>query len=454
MTTVRASPDASWFTGKHTGGLFRGTSRRSSAPAWVQRSASGAVPYLDIDFLNNRAWQNGVETTIAAVLTPSTGVMATYLDAGGLITGGADFRVTTPGFLNTTGFTVFCSITGGNAAASPAAFGGANLGGVGNYFFISAAATPGWVALAANPSFGNEYLGFPGGGGGGLLIADDKVHHVAMRFAPSNYGSCIETGEISTSATGTLPVYDTIWVGGQTAGTRWTTGGRVRRFTAYASALTNNDLQVLTASQADFWWLVDGDSIPVHPNFADCWPTYLRKTIPAPLGWNHQNLAVSASSLGGSTSAVDLSGATRVATRDAQIARYKAANPGKPYCIVVLVGHNDYALDSDSTATFLTQYAAYCDTLRAAGHPVAIWVVPPSTTAGLNAWRATVNGEIATWVGVHADYVIGYETTIAGFLDSDATDTAKWSDGVHPATAEIAIMAAAAKAQALDLAAA
>jgi lysophospholipase L1-like esterase len=128
-------------------------------------------------------------------------------------------------------------------------------------------------------------------------------------------------------------------------------------------------------------------------------------------------------------------------------------NPSGKYLTIVMIGYNDFAVDGDSTATFLSQLYAYTDARRAAGHKVVVVDVTPSTTVGLNTWRATVNADVAANVGVHLDYRVDLSGTSIG-ADGDASDVAKYSDGIHPTAATAIVIADAIKTQAIDVEAA
>lgn len=193
-----------------------------------------------------------------------------------------------------------------------------------------------------------------------------------------------------------------------------------------------------------FAMLFDGDSIS---------SSYAGHTILANPTWGASNVAVSGSSINNVTATLNLANAARVAALDGALASHIARNRNIKHCTAILIGHNDFGTDGDSTGTFLAQLSAYLDARRAAGHVIALWPMSPTTVTGGNAWRNTVNAEIATWAGVHADYVID-TSALTGWLDADASNTDYWADGIHPTVAECQIMAAAVKAQAFDLAAA
>ncbi len=216
------------------------------------------------------------------------------------------------------------------------------------------------------------------------------------------------------------------------------------RFTAWTSALSDANTKILAASNCDFFVQFDGNSIAVSPAQSTSMAGYLRWSL-LPVGYDVRNYATS-----GATMATLVS---RASTVDDDLAYYRANSPTGRQMLVLVVGYNDYALDGDTTAQFLSQLYDYTDARRSAGHTVCVISVTPSTTAGLNTWRATVNADIAANVGVRLDYYVDLYGTSVG-EDADASDPADYPDGIHPSASAQIVIAGAVKDQAIDLEAA
>lgn len=292
----------------------------------------------------------------------------------------------------------------------------------------------------------------------------DGVRHkyvIAAQPGANGAAYCQETGLLQTSSPTALPQFDSFAIGAQSNSGSWW-NGYVERVAIWNRRLPNEDVQLLSAANTDFLYIQEGDSIPQQGGWPANFPGYIHTTL-APLGWAVHNLAVSGSSLSGSTAAVDLSGATRLATLAGVFNRYCRANANNPNfksCTVIFDGHNDKALDGDSTSTFLSQMSAYLAVLRGTNrnggrHKLAVCTVPPSTSpADFNTWRGGVNPTLATYPSVYCDYYVDL-TGATGFLDADASNTSYWIDGIHPSTTQAQqVIAPQIKSQALDPAAA
>ena len=245
-------------------------------------------------------------------------------------------------------------------------------------------------------------------GGSTGAMTDTLRHRYVQAIALNDIACCAEDGILGTDNAATIPGSNRVSLGSQQGGSFW--NGYIERFAVYGTRRSDTDLQILSASLADFVFLVDGDSIPQSPLPRTSWPSYIHSAL-APLGWVHWNASIPSTSVGSVTDSLNLSGTTRTTLLDGLLTRYKTANPTTKTCTVIYVGYNDFALDFDSTSTFLTQYAAYLDARKAAGHSgglskLAIVMVGPTTTPGGNTWRGTVNTALLTWVGVHCDYVV------------------------------------------------
>lgn len=103
--------------------------------------------------------------------------------------------------------------------------------------------------------------------------------------------------------------------------------------------------------------------------------------------------------------------------------------------LTVFAGANDMNLTP--SATFLTDYAAYCDARRAAGWTVVIaTVMPRAPSAGgsgtTETWRATVNAALRTWVGSHCDAIMDFAADQYMGSYAEAALFTYFQDGVHP----------------------
>lgn len=278
--------------------------------------------------------------------------------------------------------------------------------------------------------------------GSGLPNKYRQKHLCAV--AANDAAFCLHDGTLTTDTSLALPELTIMNVGGQATSSHW--NGNIERLTVWASRVSNADLQVLSAAQNDLTILAEGDSITA----GSYWVPQLRTIAPGPW-WTH-SVAVASSSLNNATPALNINSTARKAALDALRTRYVTANPDRPVITTIFTGHNDLATDGNSAATFLAELEAYCDERRAAGHVLVVVPPTPSTTAGMDAFRATVSAAIATWVGTHADYVVDW-TGVSGMDDADASNTALWVDGVHPSVAQSLVMAQAMKTQVFDVAA-
>lgn len=124
--------------------------------------------------------------------------------------------------------------------------------------------------------------------------------------------------------------------------------------------------------------------------------------------------------------------AARSAALDALIPTTKG---NTKFVLSILVGYNDFAA-GDSTSTHLTNLAAYIDARRAARwDKIILCTHTPSTTAGFEAWRNTVDAAYAGWVGGRVDVLCDFHSDATMGPSSAAADTAKFSDGIHPTQA-------------------
>lgn len=275
----------------------------------------------------------------------------------------------------------------------------------------------------------------------------DALRHKAIFSGTTNdINGCAEDGLIVSAASGTIPPSDRAALGSQVSTNFW--NGYIERLAYWKNTrISNSSMQSLSTANTIFLILADGDSIPLSPASTNNFMSQIHTNAPS-LSWSVRNMCVSGSSIGG-VGPADLAGTARVAAFDAALNTYKAQNAGLKHGTVIHIGHNDFAIDGDSTGTFLTQLSTYCDARRTAGHKIILMPVPPSTFAGLNTWRATVNATIATWAGLHADFVIDV-SAVTGYLDADASNVSLWSDGTHPTQAMAANIAAAIRTQALN----
>jgi lysophospholipase L1-like esterase len=120
---------------------------------------------------------------------------------------------------------------------------------------------------------------------------------------------------------------------------------------------------------------------------------------------------------------------TQEATRDT----YLPASPRRGI-LVVMIGVNDAIGGGMSTATFIAKLSAYLDDARTAGWKVIVCTtLPAGNQLAYETWRGTVNTEIRTWTGVHADAVadVGADAIMGDYANTFDT-TYYLADKVHP----------------------
>ncbi len=353
-----------------------------------------------------------------------------------------DVQLTSLGWINDTGMTIYGqgagnvpnnSTPGGlynldHTSGSALIFARQTLSGM-DYFGRNTAGTTQWVetiestASVAQPSIRRQ-----------RATTSISANDIAM------IGS---HGTIATDTSAEVPTgMSRVSLFSQRTAQFW--NGYGERFTAWNSALDDTNCLRLSASNCDFFIQFEGHSIPRSPTLSTSMAGYLRLTLP--LAYIVRNYATSGATMANLTS--------REATVDAELGHFRAIAPSSAKQMLILViGYNDFGVDGDSAATFLSQLYTYTDARRLAGHKVAVLDVTPSTTGGLNTWRATVNADLAANVGVRIDYHIDLSATSVG-ADSDASDVAKYPDGIHPSAATQIVVAGAVKTQSIDLEAA
>lgn len=195
-----------------------------------------------------------------------------------------------------------------------------------------------------------------------------------------------------------------------------------RQLTRFAPVLFNGG-QSLTA-QGQTLYVAEGDSITsgqlntANNSYAKLWKNEFPGRI------NFVNQAVSGSRI------ADLE--ARAAATDALLTSTAEWSSSK--VLSVFVGTNELYTITPA-ATFLASLAAYCDARRAAGWKVLVGTILPRgdyITAEWNAWKATVNAGILTWVGVHCDALMDFASSPLMGNFSDTADASKYIDGLHP----------------------
>jgi hypothetical protein len=393
------------------------------APDWVPR-VNGIPAVFCLDWVNTRAWQS-----------PNISIPT------GLATSDILNRVD---FWGRTEFTVLCIGSGDNSSNPDPGH---------MVYADNAAATEMLYVRQTGASISG--FGRSGGATQWSMECTDPLPHtrrrrVVMAGAANRFLLCAEGGPLFTDTAGSVPQCNRMAFGKTVAGAN-TWNGTMEMVAYWPTRFTDEQCRSLSTSQATFFYLAEGDSISRSPAIQTSWPFYVHQT--APLSWGYQNLSVSSSSLGNSNLSLNISGSTRTATLDAAMARFRAGNPTAKFASVFWTGYNDKNLDGDSTTTFLNQYSAYLEERRLAGHTTRVVVgLTPSTTAGHNTWRNTVNSTLSTWVGSYCEYYVDW-TGIAGFDDADASNVTYYSDGIHPTSAHSQTMATEIYDQALSLAA-
>ena len=123
------------------------------------------------------------------------------------------------------------------------------------------------------------------------------------------------------------------------------------------------------------------------------------------------------------------------------IAGLPASKGSRTYIVSILIGAND--LTGPATVNqFLADYAAVCDTLRAAGIKVVVCTILPNTNSGFNTKRNSANTELRLWTtggsvvaGVHADAICDFAANATMGPDAAASNATYYPDGVHPSDA-------------------
>lgn len=196
---------------------------------------------------------------------------------------------------------------------------------------------------------------------------------------------------------------------------------------ALAFSCTNFDIPVL-------WWAAEGDSITAGNHdtvgaYPGVFNTNYTKT-------NFKLLANRA--VGSSTVAIM---AARAPALDSLLPKGK--RPSR-YVLSILIGVNDWYL-GQTTAQHLIDLAAYIDARRAAGWDyIVLCTHTPDTIDGngqtgtygpFDTWRTTVESTYATWVGGRVDRICDFHGDATMGPNAAASNTALYSDGVHPTNA-------------------
>lgn len=104
--------------------------------------------------------------------------------------------------------------------------------------------------------------------------------------------------------------------------------------------------------------------------------------------------------------------------------------PGSKYIFSIMNFNSANYLAT--AAEYLDQLQAICDTMRDDGWLVAVGTVTPSTMAGVNGKRSTINAAIRTWVGTHCDAVFDFAADATIGTDAAASNPTYYPDGTHP----------------------
>lgn len=351
-----------------------------------------------------------------------------------------DVQLTSQAWLNTGAMTIFTQgwsnvpndTTQGalwqmdHTSGSSLAFARQGVSGMTHFGRNTAAATQ-WSATIDNASTGQP---------------STRRQKSVISLATNDVAMIGVVGTITTDTSAAIPTdFSRVSVGSQRTSGFW--NGYIERFSTWASALSDTDISRLAAANCTFAVFVEGHSIPISPAVGTSFSGVLRTTLP--IGYDTLVKATSGATMATLTS--------RASALDTHFGHYRTMNPSGKHLTIVMIGYNDFAVDADSTATFLSQLYAYTDARRAVGHRIVVVDPTPSTTAGFNTWRATVIADVAANVGVHLDYRINLSGTSIG-ADADASDVAKYSDGIHPTAATAIVIANAIRAQAIDVEAA
>ncbi len=194
---------------------------------------------------------------------------------------------------------------------------------------------------------------------------------------------------------------------------------------AGAQLATEAAVNAITINDNDIYWLAEGDSITSDVN-SYC----LKYGVNATINVLGARRAVAGGLVSGLVS--------RAARRDAML---PTTFGNKRFVLTVLIGANDLT-SAMTTAQFLSDFAAWCDTARAAGWIVVICTILPNTNVGFNAKRNVANTELRLWTtngstvpGKHADYICDFAADATMGPDAAASNVTYYPDGVHPSNA-------------------
>lgn len=164
-----------------------------------------------------------------------------------------------------------------------------------------------------------------------------------------------------------------------------------------------------------------------HPTTAG-WTEQLQLTL------GHQCWLISNAGLDGETVA------NMLTRQSAKILSSLGSFPFQIY--VVWGGLNDFFIDGASAATIYSNLKTYCANIKSADSRaiVVLCTELPSTGAGWNAVRATINTSITTEASPTWDYIADLAANGTIGDDADASDTTYYSDGTHPTVAGDAII--------------
>ena len=176
------------------------------------------------------------------------------------------------------------------------------------------------------------------------------------------------------------------------------------------------------------WLVTAGDSISA--NTGNYPSLFMRNASPAAVG---VNFAATGYQIG-----------NVAAQAGAMIAMLGQSAPvDGPRILTCLLGANDLQFPASRAqvdSMFLDPYAAFCDSMRAAGFKVAIGTALPGTRRNVNTNREYANPVIRSWVGSHVDAVFDFAADPVMGPDAAALNPAWYPDGIHPSAAGQAVL--------------
>ena len=192
----------------------------------------------------------------------------------------------------------------------------------------------------------------------------------------------------------------------------------------------------LSINPATKWVTADGDSITAGVGSNDGLYSYADRAAQNLTLTVGAEVAVAGSTLGTSGDAPGTS--SLYGRKAANLAMIPANKNGRKFCLTILIGRNDGPGWGTATA-YATAIGVYAGLMKAGGYDkVLLCTSLPSTAAGYNAWRATLNSTIkgGGWAASNnVDAICDFDAVTGMGADADASNASNYGDGTHPTNA-------------------